>query len=352
MLRSLTRNSSLRRVASLELATRSLVAGEDQLFTPVTVFPRSLSTSATIRPIPPNLKIDPKSSFAPRPVEEVIEQEEGDTERKEEDVDDVEEAEKVGAPALYFPEPDIIYAVPLPERLNVQVHTLFAPEYDSQVGTLWLEDAVFGRDPIRIDLMKRSVDYYRAKKRGRRKAKTKTISEVSGSGRKIRQQKGTGQARVGHSRPSHFRGGAKAHGPKNTTDYGNTKLNKKVRKQALTHALSQKLKEGNLLVLDQLQELPTHKTKDLARLLKPWDIGGRDGISAMILDHYYPKEEEDTKATSYAGVPINFWVASANLPKVKVGNDHLASVYDILKHEKLVLTLSALQQIETRLKDI
>ncbi|GKY98111.1 hypothetical protein MPSEU_000768900 [Mayamaea pseudoterrestris] len=259
---------------------------------------------------------------------------------------------------LFLAAPEIRYAVPLPERLNVTVHSLFSSTPSTASGAIYLDKAVFGRDPIRIDLMKRAVDYYRAKKRGMRKAVTKTISQVSGSGRKMRQQKGTGKARMGHSRPAHHRGGAKAHGPKNVTDYGNTKLNKKVRKQALSHALSQKLLEGNLVLINSLFELPTHKTKDFARLLQPWGIGGRHGTTALILDCYHADKQVDAAVTatpppvSFKGVPANVVVASSNMHNVTVGNDHQGSVYDILKHEKLVLTLAALEKLEARLKDI
>jgi large subunit ribosomal protein L4 len=305
---------------------------------------RVLSSEAIVRRIPPNLKFDPRSSFAAKSVVHK------DIDVDVDEHDNMSEGDDLDDDGLYLPDGELVYAVPLPERLHVQIHTLFAPEHSSQVGTIWLNDAVFGRDPIRVDLLKRSVDYYRAKARGRRKAKTKTISEVSGSGRKIRNQKGTGMARAGHSRPPHFRGGAKAHGPKNVTDYGNTKLNKKVRKLALVHALSQKLLEGNLIILNSLKELPSHKTKELTRFLEPWDIGGKDGATALILDAYI--SEEEGQPQSYKGVPMNLWVASSNIYRIKVGNHLAACVYDILKHEKLVLTLAALEKLEDRLREV
>ena len=194
------------------------------------------------------------------------------------------------------------------------------------------------------------------------KLKSKTISEVSGSGRKVRRQKGTGQARAGHSRPAHWRGGAKAHGPKNTTDYGNVKMNKRVKALAMKSTLSQKVKEGNLILVDHLQ-LPSHKTKDWSKtLLEAYGIGKDDGgSSALILDHYLEPEEDDGEKkkkkddekfhASFHGVPINLWVASSNIYKVKVANHRFANVYDILKKEKLIITLSALEQMEKRWKD-
>mmetsp|Transcript_11651 Transcript_11651/g.23892 ORF Transcript_11651/g.23892 Transcript_11651/m.23892 type:complete len:381 (-) Transcript_11651:195-1337(-) len=320
---------------------------------------RNLSTKPVLR-IPPNLKIDPSSSFAPvsrseleREYPEKEEEQEEEEEEEldasaEEEEDEEEEEEEYEVDEKYLPPPEVTYAVPLPERLHVPVHTLFAPPYENEVGTLWLDECVFGCDPIRVDLLKRAAVYYRAKKRGRRKAKTKGIHEVSGSGRKLRPQKGQGRARVGHSRPPHFRGGAVAHGPSNLTDYGKTKLNKKVRHMAIRNALSQKLLEGNLIILNNLYELPTIKTNALAKHLNIFDIGGlRGGASALILDDYQPEKDE---GLDHYGVPVNFWLASRNIPKLMVGSQFKAVVYHILKHEKLVLTVAAVEKLEQRLK--
>ena len=337
--------------------------------------------------LPPNLKIDPRSSLLGSSPEPLSKYEDDDEENDDDEEDELEnniaidnydddDDDDEDDSTLFVSLPEVAYAIPLPERLNIPIYSLLdnnnkynsstvdeeKNEIPSKVGTLWLDAAVFGRDPIRIDLLHRAVEYYRAKKRGRRTAVTKTISQVSGSGRKLRPQKGLGRARVGHSRPAQYRGGAKAHGPKNVTDYGNIKLNKKVRKLALANVLSQKLKEGNLLVVDQWHDcLPTHKTADLVRLLAPLGIAqnkSADAATALILDHYYPelgrasKKEGDDDAvttTTHQGVPVNLWIASSNLFQIKVANDHGANVYDILKYDKLILTLSALQQIEGRL---
>ena len=92
-------------------------------------------------------------------------------------------------------------------------------------------------------------------------------------------------ARAGHSRPPHWKGGAKAHGPRGSIqDYANCKLNKKTKRLALAHVLSQKLKEGNLILLNDLS-VPSHKTKELATILEQWNIGGRQGTTAYICDH-------------------------------------------------------------------
>mmetsp|Transcript_8448 Transcript_8448/g.20328 ORF Transcript_8448/g.20328 Transcript_8448/m.20328 type:complete len:354 (-) Transcript_8448:54-1115(-) len=304
--------------------------------------------------LPPNLSFDKKSSFAPKaqpvlvappqPVdEEDVMEEDSGYESGEEDlsaaVAELEEADDADGPR---------FVIPLPDRLKANVHGV-----DGSVnGTLWLEETVFGADPIRVDLIKQSVDYIRNKIRGVRKAKSKTISEVSGSGRKVRKQKGTGMARAGHSRPAHWRGGAKAHGPKNTVDYGKVKMNKKARRLAMVSTLSQKLKEGNLIVVDNFN-LESHKTKDLANMLEESYGIGKGGYSALILDHYLEQEdaEDDSYDASFRGVPINLWVASSNLYKIKVASQRYTNVYDILKKDKLIITLGALEQMESRWKD-
>ena len=252
--------------------------------------------------------------------------------------------------------------IPLPERLNANVHY---GKDGSLSGTIPLEESVFGIDPIRIDLMKQAVDYIRAKIRGRRKNVTKTISQVSGSGRKVRQQKGTGSARAGHSRPNHWRGGAKAHGPKGSIqDYGKIQMTKKMRQLAMSSVFSQKLKEGNLILMDNLC-LDSHKTQPWANVLNEAFGIGRTGTSALIVDHYFPAvtapigAHEDGSSSgssdkpehgSYNGVPINLWVASSNIPKVKVVNPSFVNVYEVLKKEKLVMTMEALKIFEHRLK--
>lgn len=318
---------------------------------------RSLSAMAsqtTDAAVPSNLTFDRRSSFAPKeepllvpPREEDdndIEEEEDSGYESGESEEEGDEVETSFEAAAASPR----YVVPLPDRLKATVH---GPDGNAN-GTLWLEPSVFGVDPIRVDLIKQSVDYIRNKIRGVRKAKSKTISEVSGSGRKVRQQKGTGRARAGHSRPAHWRGGAKAHGPKNTVDYGNVKMNKKARRLAMVSTLSQKLKEGNLIVVDSLK-LDSHKTKDLANMLEDAYGIGKDGCSALVLDHYLEAgdTEDDSSDASYHGVPINLWVAAGNIYKIKVASQRYANVYDILKKQKLIVTLGALAQMETRWKD-
>lgn len=342
------------------------------------------ATKATTIAVPPNLMFDFKSSFAPkRPapataattttaaeVEETDESSSTNNELEyESSVGNLEEFDDDDEDLLFTPvsSSNLRKVIPLPDRLNVPVHHVSSSE--EAVGSIWLDATVFGIEP-RIDLVAQNVNYIRNKIRGMRKAKSKTISEVSGSGRKVRAQKGGGIARAGHSRPAHWRGGAKAHGPKNTKNYANTKLNKRTRALAIKSVLSQKLLEGNLILVDHLK-LDSHKTGPWARWLEQrFGVGKalrgtrlrantdlEQTTSALILDHYYEESNasgernDESFHASYRGVPINLWVASSNIPRVTVQNHRFLNVYEAIKNEKLILTLSALQEIEEKWKD-
>lgn len=249
--------------------------------------------------------------------------------------------------------PDIPRAIPLPQRLHIPILDIRSGE---TVGSYHLSEKTFGNDPIRVDILHRVVVWQRNKKRGKRNAgaRTKTVSEVRGSGRKVRQQKGSGKARAGHSRPAHWRGGAKAHGPKGRIQDYTTKLNKKVRKMGVRHALSQKLKEGNLIVTNDLHA-PTHKTKELEIMLNRLGISGKKGVNALFIDDAKAEDDDDdgennTKVSVYGGLDVNFKVASGNLQRVKMLNQLGCNVYDMLKFRKLVLSLAAVTSLEERLE--
>jgi large subunit ribosomal protein L4 len=220
-----------------------------------------------------------------------------------------------------------------------------------EVGTFHLSEKTFGCDPVRVDILQRVVVWQRNKKRGKRNAgaRTKTISEVSGSGRKVRNQKGGGVARAGHSRPAHWRGGAKAHGPKgNIQDY-TTKLNKKVRRMGMRHALSQKLLEGNLVITNDMAAT-THKTKVLDEMLNRFNVSGKYGVTALMVDDAQAEKGSEDESFVYGGVNVNLKVASGNLHKVKVQNQIACNVYDMLKYKKLFLSLDAVRALEARLE--
>jgi large subunit ribosomal protein L4 len=247
---------------------------------------------------------------------------------------------------LWFQPPEPQYVIPLPDRLTVPIWN--KSNLLESVGTIVLSASIFGQQHIRVDIIKRVVVYQRNRKRGiRYPAKTKTISEVSGSGRKVRKQKGGGVARAGHSRPPHWRGGAKAHGPKGSQQDYTTKLNKHTRKLGLVHALSQKLKEGNLMIVNDFF-LESHKTKVWAEILGNAGLSGNRGKSAFLVD--WAVSDDDSIVDK--NLPIRLTIGTGNLPKIKVSSQAFINVYDILKHEKLILSLSALQAIEERLNNV
>ncbi len=282
--------------------------------------------------------------------EDSIEDDEDDDYDDDYDDDDDYEEEIGSTTYSLADKPEPLYVTPLPQRLHVHIKDILDT---TEVGTIHLSPYLFGQDPIRTDILHRCVVYQRNKKRGRRNngARTKTVSTKSGSGKKMRNQKGGGVARAGHKRAAHWRGGAKAHGPKGNDQNYETKLNKKVRMMGIRMALSQKLKEGNLIVVNGFDGLESYKTKTLAKYLEDiGDIGGRFGCTAYIVDHVPEEEEENDDGTlkGLNGVHINLQVASGNISKVKVRNQKFVNVYDLLKYEKLVMSLSALEALEER----
>lgn len=193
-------------------------------------------------------------------------------------------------------------------------------------GTLALSKDVFGL-PARSDLLQRTVIWQLAK-RQQGTHKSKTYGEVSGSTRKIVNQKGSGGARHGGIRAPQFRGGGKAFGP--VVRSHAIDLPKKVRKLALKTALSVKLAEGKLLVLDAAT-LGGAKTKDLAGKLKALNVDSALFIDGKTLDN-------------------NFALAARSLRNIDVLPEQGANVYDILRRDTLVLTKAAVEALEARLK--
>ncbi|MDQ2101826.1 50S ribosomal protein L4 [Azospirillum isscasi] len=194
------------------------------------------------------------------------------------------------------------------------------------VGEIELADEIFGL-PSRTDILARMVNWQLAKRRAGTH-KTKTVSEISGTGKKPYRQKGTGRARQGSMRSAQFRGGATIFGP--VVRSHEHDLTKKVRKLALKTALSTKAAEGKLLVLDAASA-ETHKTKELAVRLASLGL-----TSALIIDG--------------ANLNENFARASRNIPLIDVLPEQGANVYDILRRDTLVLTRNAVEQLEARLK--
>jgi large subunit ribosomal protein L4 len=193
-----------------------------------------------------------------------------------------------------------------------------------KVGELELKDEIFGVE-VRGDLLHEVVTWQLACRRSGT-ASTKSRGEVRGTGKKWWRQKGTGRARVGSHRSPLWRGGGVIFGPK-PRSYAYT-LPKKVRALALKMALSSKLANGQVVVLDAYP--PTApKTKDFVAVLKTFDLA-----KALFV------APEDHRA---------LMLSARNVPHVQVMVPAGLNVYDILKHTHLVLFSPALSAIEARL---
>lgn len=190
-----------------------------------------------------------------------------------------------------------------------------------QVGELELNERLFAA-PVRPDLMHQVVvGQLAARRSGTHKVKTR--SEVAGGGRKPWRQKGTGRARQGSTRSPQWKGGGVVFGP--TPRDHSIRINKKVRRAALYSALTTKVDEGKIIVLDGL-DLPEFKTKQVAALLSKFNVN-----EALIVDAV--KQE-----TAYR--------SAKNLPNVKYTEANFVNVYDLLKHTHLVLTKDAVQKVQ------
>lgn len=192
-------------------------------------------------------------------------------------------------------------------------------------GDIDLSDDVFGVDP-RADILHRVVNWQREKARGTARP-TRERSDIARTGKKYGNQKGGGTARHGDRRAPIFIGGGKAHGARKR-DF-NPSLNKKVRAMGLKMALSDKVKNEQLIVLENI-ELKEAKTKALLVNIEKLGFGK----SALVMD----------------GDAVNdaFAKASNNIPRVNVMSAAGANVYDILNHETLVLTRAAVEKLEAR----
>ncbi|MES2215036.1 MAG: 50S ribosomal protein L4 [Pseudomonadota bacterium] len=194
-------------------------------------------------------------------------------------------------------------------------------------GELSLNPEIFGLE-VRQDIVKLAIDWQLAKARSGTH-QTKTISEVSGTTKKPFKQKGTGNARQGSLRSCQMRGGGVSHGPVSHSHA--THLNKKVRKLAMCHALSSKFAEGKLVIVESLH-MAESKTSSLQSAMRNFD-----GSSFFVVDS--------------ATVNQDFALASRNLHNIVVVPSVGANVYDIIKHDVLMLTKDAVVALEARLKN-
>jgi len=205
---------------------------------------------------------------------------------------------------------------------------------NQKVGSLELSDAVFGAE-INKALIYEAVRHYQAGLRSGT-AKTKTRHEVSGSGKKLWKQKGTGRARMGSIRSPLWRHGGTTHGPQ-PKDYS-YKLPRKMLLGALRSALTAKLQDGELRVV-QAFNLNDHKTKTLAKTLAALEINRKVLLVDVLLDNPDGTPQADKNLT----------LSARNIEGVKVVPSRAVTVYDLLAHNQVLLSEAAARKLSEAL---
>ena len=192
---------------------------------------------------------------------------------------------------------------------------------NKEVGEVTLSDAVFGAE-LNESLIHSALMNFRANARAGTSA-TKTRGNVSGSGRKLWKQKGTGRARIASLRSPLWKGGGNVHGPQ-PRDWS-YEMPKKMRRGALRSALSERLREGNLIVIDEFT-LAGIKTKDFVATMS--ELGA--SLKTLVVDSL------DN---------ANLVYSARNVKKTKVTNSFGLNIYDILYHEKLFISKAAVEEL-------
>ncbi|HET8674144.1 MAG TPA: 50S ribosomal protein L4 [Blastocatellia bacterium] len=196
---------------------------------------------------------------------------------------------------------------------------------NEEVGDLELSDAVFGV-PLNKALIYSAVKSYLANQRAGTSA-TKTRGDVRGSGKKLWKQKGTGRARIASLRSPLWKGGGNVHGPQ-PRDWS-YRIPKKMRRGAIRSVLSERLREGGLVIIENF-ELQSHKTKDFVAALSKLGLERRTLIVDAINND-------------------NLTLSSRNLRNVTLISPSGVNVYDLLTHEQLALTRDAAAELERQL---
>ena len=200
---------------------------------------------------------------------------------------------------------------------NVSVYNMEGAE----VGTMELSDEIFGVE-IKPHLIHRAVILHLANMRqGTQKSKGR--SEVSGGGRKPWRQKGTGHARQGSIRAAQWKGGGMIF-PVSPRDYS-FKMNRREKRSALLSALTAKVQDGTIIVVDSLA-LENGKTKEMAKVL----ANLKAGKSLIVTE----------------GTDMNVVLAARNIPEVKTINADLLNTYDVMNYRNLIVTQDAVRKIE------
>jgi large subunit ribosomal protein L4 len=201
------------------------------------------------------------------------------------------------------------------------------------VGSVDLSDSVFAAE-VNEALIYEAVRHSQAARRGGN-AKTKTRHEVSGSGKKLWKQKGTGRARIGSIRSPLWRHGGTVFGPV-VRDYS-YKLPRKMQLGALRSALTAKLRDGELKVVREFN-LNDHKTKTLASVLKALEANRKVLLVDILL------ESEDGSSAGR-----NLTLSSRNLEGVKLLATREVTVYDLLGHQLVLLSEAAARKFSEAL---
>jgi len=201
-----------------------------------------------------------------------------------------------------------------------------------KVGTFELADEIFGA--VNEDLLWEAVNHYRAAQRAGTHA-TKNKKLVSGSGKKLWRQKGTGRARVGSIRSPLWRHGGTVHGPQpRSYDYA---FPKKKLLGALRSALAVKLGDGKLTVVESL-EVGSPKTKDLRKQLDNINVEK----TALLVANLNPDSREHSR---------NLWLSSRNLEGVELLAGHEVHPYHLLRYDRAIFARPAIEKLqETLLK--
>ena len=198
---------------------------------------------------------------------------------------------------------------------------------NKEVGDVTLSDAVFGVE-LNEALIHSAVMNFRANGRQGTSA-TKTRGNVSGSGRKLWKQKGTGRARIASLRSPLWKGGGNVHGPQ-PRDWS-YQMPKKMRRGALRSALSERLREGNLIVIDEFG-FAAPKTSEFLSAMATLNLSdnAKKAVKTLIIDSL------DN---------ANLVLSSRNVQKTKVTNSFGLNIYDIIYHEKLLISKAALEEL-------
>ncbi len=201
---------------------------------------------------------------------------------------------------------------------------------NKEVGDVELLDAIFGVE-LNESLIHSAVMNYQANGRQGTSA-TKTRGNVSGSGRKLWKQKGTGRARIASLRSPLWKGGGNVHGPQ-PRDWS-YQMPKKMRRGALRSALSERLREGNLIIIDEFG-FSNPKTSEFLGALGTLGLTDKKATTKTLIIDSLDNE--------------NLILSSRNVKKAKVTNSFGLNIYDIIYHEKLLISKAALEELSALL---